>query len=84
MVVRKRARFLFISMANWIPSGRGQSTWKTRLLSVWWVGTENYVGSLDEVFTSKKGVVLTEKDIQRLAKGSWDKVLSVSPVARPV
>ncbi|MAT75287.1 hypothetical protein CMK14_09115 [Candidatus Poribacteria bacterium] len=47
-------------------------------------GTENYVGSLDEVFTSKKGVVLTEKDIQRLAKGSWDKVLSVSPVARPV
>ena len=47
-------------------------------------GRKTYVGSLDEVFTSKKGVVLTEKDIQRLAKGSWDKVLSVSPVARPV
>ncbi len=47
-------------------------------------GSENHVGGLDEVFISKKGVVLTEKDIQRLAKGSWDKVLSVSPVARPV
>jgi hypothetical protein len=42
-------------------------------------GSENHVGGLDEVFISKKGVVLTEKDIQRLAKNGWDKVLSVSP-----
>ena len=47
-------------------------------------GSENHVGGLDEVFISKKGVVLTEKDIQRLANNGWDKVLSVSPVARPV
>ncbi|HHZ92157.1 TPA: hypothetical protein EYN65_16890 [Candidatus Poribacteria bacterium] len=42
-------------------------------------GSENHVGGLDEVFISKKGVVLTEKDIQRLANNGWDKVLSVSP-----
>lgn len=44
-------------------------------------GSENLIGSIDEVFIFKAGVALTEEDIKSITEG-WEKVLAVSPAGK--